>query len=166
MKNVKLTTLTLMLAISMQALAGDKIVTAEQLAIDHDSSIAFKVGESLGYTFYDGPYDGEKAIDACEYDLGPGCLYYDSVLDNQIYEHKPAGTNQDIENFIYYHAFRNVLAGHYLSKEYSKYLHSVTKLLEKEVFYIKTGQKTLSLEPFNQVIADLLIKTREVYTSE
>tara|TARA_Y100001972_G_scaffold65049_1_gene79302 strand:+ start:8416 stop:8931 length:516 start_codon:yes stop_codon:yes gene_type:complete len=148
---------------------ASQFVPAEELVQHHTSSQASNIGAQLGVRFYDGPVDGELPLYACEFFDQPDCVNYrelaaqTSGVDSRTYS-----SNELVESFIYYAAYRNVVAGLYsptVGDEYQAFLEEVgiRSLLETEVYLLKNGEKPLTLFQGNVDFEPVLTETKAIY---
>lgn len=146
------------------------LVSAEELARGDLKDNYYAAARALGVTFYDGPYDGEVPIIACEYDNVPGCTAYTGLqVGVNVLENVAPQTDQDVEDFIFYHAVRNVYAGLYYRNahqpEHVDLLKSigVPALTLIEIMRLKTGEQPLTLFSSNASFKSLISRVQEVY---
>lgn len=138
-------------ALSMSVSAAADIISAESMAINYDNETITSLMSDFNHTTYDGPYNGEKAVKPCSiYEGNTSCLDYNSVkYGENAFEELASNTTQTIEDFVFYNAYLNVVAGYYNHKrpQYEEYIAEVGKkeLIQKEVHMLKSGQKEFSL---------------------
>lgn len=161
----------LMFTVMLSALAvADKpVISAERLAQLHTSEQVIDVGNRLGIGIYDGPYDGEMPLFDCTIVNATGCLLYTGYVPGvSTYEILASKATQEVEDYLYYHAYRNVNAGYYsgrLHKAYKKFVDNAgfNTLLQVEVFMLKSGQKPITLFSNTSRHADLISLVKEIY---
>lgn len=140
---------------SLTAFAGESsksYLSAEDHADQHTTSYAHNLGRSdLGIVLYDGPYDSEEALKPCAIaSEGDSCIDYTRLKDTQSVQAIDSdNTNADVEGYIYYHAFRNVLAGYY-SRDRSAYRdfasnYGITDLIAAEIYVLKSDIKPFTM---------------------
>lgn len=142
--------LTIML--SFNALAGEpSYLTAEQYADKHTRQLFGQMGDKIGVHIYDGPYDGETAPRVCVDENAKCCVDLTKPEGIEVgNERWSESSSKQIEQYIYYHAVRNVNALFYTPdpaavrfKEWPEEM--VRKLVRREVSLLKSGSKPMSL---------------------
>lgn len=133
------------------AASAYELTTAETLAQNHTSKQAHEVGLEFGVGHYHGPYDQEQPVLPCSIVSHPDCISYTGYqVGSNIFERVSENSSQVVENYIYYHAYRNAMAGYYAAGGASHYkdwveMVGLNNLIGIEVFLIKSGQKGMSM---------------------
>jgi hypothetical protein len=155
--------------LTSMAVSAESVITAESLAKKHTTDQVSIVADRLGVQIYDGPYDGEIASRSCEVSNVMGCVSYEMLIPGiNVYEIPAYNATQDVEDYIYYSAYRNVMAGYYTSRPIKTYKSLVSKLglsrmIEAEVFLIKSGQKDHGLFSRSERFSQLINTVKGVY---
>ncbi len=148
---------------------ADKIQSAEQLARAHSESQIIQVSKRLNVQFYDGPYDGELPLFECTLVNRPGCHLYETMVPNiNVFDLVSDSTTQEVEDYLYYSAYRNVNAGYYSARFKDAYSELVDRigiksLIAAEIYLLKTGQKPISLFSAFSEKKDLVSTAKEIY---
>lgn len=133
------------------AASAYELTTAETLAQTHTSEQAHEIGLEFGVSHYHGPYDKEQPVLPCSITSHPDCINYAGYqLGSNIFERVSERSSQSVENYIYYHAYRNAMAGYYAAGGagyYKEWVEGVglNNLIGIEVFLIKSGQKGMTM---------------------
>ncbi|MBB5187102.1 hypothetical protein HNQ57_001365 [Zhongshania antarctica] len=165
---MKKTLLFLGVLTSLTTSAGD-FISAESLAKTHSIDQVSLVADRLGVQIYDGPYDGEIPTKSCEVSNVMGCVSYNALIPGvSLYEIPAYDASQDVEDYIYYSAYRNVMAGYYTAKPRQVYKTLVStlglsRMIEAEIFLMKSGQKAYGLFTGSERYKDLVNSVKEVY---
>jgi len=148
---------------------ASQFVPAEELVQRHTSSQASNIGVELGVHYYDGPVDGEIPLYACEFFEQADCVNYrELAAEKSGVDSRTYSSNEQVESFIYYAAYRNVVAGLYsptVGDKYQVFLEEVgiRSLLETEVYLLKNGEKPLTLFEGNVDFEPLLTEAKAIY---
>jgi hypothetical protein len=152
------------------AACAQPIISAEELIKTHTSTQAGEIGEKLGVVIYDGPYDGELPPFHCDIfkSVDRQCLNYANFVPGvSTWTVLPVETTQHIEDYFYYHAYRNVNAGYFYDREnkYKTLIEDVgySELMEVELFLLKMGRKPLTLFAQSPSKAELFKDIMEIY---
>ena len=142
---------SLLLVAASTVASADDIVSAELLAQSLNDTQSMSIGKKLRLSNYDGPYNGELPVKPCSINEGSdSCLDYKSVVYGEnAFENVSVDTTQEIEDYIFYNAYLNVLSGYYSpgSKEFTSYVKKEGRqeIVLKEIFMLKSGQKPITL---------------------
>ena len=150
--------------------SADAVVSAEELARGDLKNNYYAVAKSMGVTFYDGPYDGERPVIACEYSNIVGCVTYTGLqLGVNVFDLLAPASDQEVENYIFYHAVRNVYAGvFYHNNDQPEHVALLKKigipaLTQIEIMRLKSGQQPLTLFKNSSGVSSLIERVKEVY---
>lgn len=148
---------------------AEEIKSAEELARAHSESQIIEVSKRLNVQFYDGPYDGELPLFECTLVNRPGCHLYETMVPNiSVFELVSDSTTQEIEDYLYYSAYRNINAGYYSARFKDAYSELVERigiksLIAAEIYLLKTGQKPISLFSAFSSRKGLVSAAKEIY---
>ena len=160
-------TLSMALLVTASSLAtAEPIKLAEELASSHTSMQAFEIGSTFGINGFHGPYDGEIPAIPCSYSQQDGCVNYSEIDHSQ--EFQSAYTNQAVENFIYYTAYRNVMAGFAMAPELAVFKswveqYDLANFIRAEVYLLKTHEKQITLMSYSTMHQNILNAVKEAY---
>lgn len=133
-------------SLSLQA----QVISAEKLAESYSEDQLGTIALKLGVTNYHGPTDAELPIRPCAVFESP-CIAYDEYVQGaQVFENLSTSSSQEIEEYIYYHAWRNVVAALYVPHKFSavkQYIDNfgLENLIGAEIYLLKSDERPMTL---------------------
>lgn len=142
------------------------IESAEQLSKSHSRMYVYEVATRLGVTIYDGPYDGEIYSMPCAVVPSRDCVDFNS-FDLNVTTLSDS-SNQSVEDFLYYAAHRNVMAGYYDTNHTRAYASWIKEFgegnaINVEIQILKSGSKPVTLFTDSGAFSHILSEVDEAY---